>query len=302
MLERSQKDVWRLLPWLTVSLLLGNFFLMAYDAKTSSEERMIRVWTQAAANFVQSPVTGISSGVSNLFRSLSSLRSAQTENEQLKQRVQELEFEIQQKAGLSEENARLKSLLELKNQSAYKVVPAQIIGRDPSAWYDTVIVNKGTLDGVKLNSPIVNDGGLIGRVTAVSPLTAQVTLITKNKAGLGGVIGELGASSAIGVVTGSGKRDMLEMGYVPGSIPVQNGEIVYTTGQDGIYPPGLKIGEVVEVQAGSTTEPHKILVEAGAKLYGMQEVAVLIYDAPQKPSFEKSLPNAVIEEKKKAGR
>lgn len=302
MRERSQKDVWRLLPWLTVSLLLGNFFLMAYDAKTSSEERMIRVWTQAVAKFVQSPVTSISSGISSYFSSLTSLRSAQTENEALKQRVQELEFEIQKKAGLSEENARLKGLLDLKNQSNYKVVAAQIIGRDPSAWYDTIIVSKGSLDGVKLNSPIVNDGGLIGRVTAVSPLTAQVTLITKSKAGLGGVIGELGSSNAVGVVTGSGKRDMLDMGYVPGNIPVQNGDIVYTTGQDGIYPPGLKIGQVVDIQTGSTTEPHKIIVEAGAKLYGMQEVAVLIYDAPQKPQYEKSVPNAVTEEKRKAGK
>lgn len=302
MRERSQKDVWRLLPWLMVSLLLGNFFLMAYDAKTSSQERIIRVWTQAFANFVQSPATSISSAISNYFSSLSSLRSAQTENEQLKQRVQELEFEVQQKAGLAEENARLKSLLELKNQSNYKVVPAQIIGRDPSAWYDTVIINRGTLDGVKLNSPIVNDGGLVGRVTAVSPVTAQITLITKNKSGLGAVIGELASSSAIGVITGTGKRDSLDMGYVPGNVPVQVGEAVFTTGQDGIYPPGLKIGQIVDVQTGSTTEPHKITVEAGAKLYGMQEVAVLIYEAPQTPAFEKALPNSVPEEKKKAGK
>src|SRR3954447_440176 len=91
MVERSQKEVWRLTPWLMIALLLGNFVLMAYDAKTTSQERVIRVWTQAIANFVQSPVTTVTSSVTGYFQSIVNLRSAQSENDKLKQRVQELE-------------------------------------------------------------------------------------------------------------------------------------------------------------------------------------------------------------------
>ena len=299
MVERSQKEVWRLTPWLMIALLLGNFVLMAYDAKTTSQERVIRVWTQAVANFVQSPVTSVTSSVTNYFQSISNLRTAQSENDVLKQRVQELEVEVQKKEELTKENERLKILLELKTESKYKILPAQIIGRDPSLWFDSAIINRGSLDGVKLNMPIVNNGGLIGRVIAVSPITAQINLVTKDKSGLGGVIGELATSNAIGVVSGTGKKELLEMGYIPGTVEVQVGEMVYTSGQDGIYPAGLKLGEVAEVRPGSATVPQQIFIRPSAKLYSMQEVAVVLYEPPSKPEYEKTLPNAVKDDKKK---
>lgn len=300
MVERSQKEVWRLTPWLAVALLLGNFILMAFNAREKdSNQSVLRVWALAVSDFVQSPVTSVSSSVSGYFQSISSLRTAQSENDALKQRVQELEVELQQKEELTAENDRLKTLLELKEQSKYKVLPARIIGRDPSAWFNSSIINRGSLDGVKLNMAVVTNGGLVGRVTAVSPLTAQVDSITRDKSGLGGVIGELGKSNALGVLRGTGKKELLEMDYVPGSIEVKPGEIVYTTGQDGIFPAGLKLGEVVEVNSGSATVPHKILVRPSANLFSMQEVGVLLYEPPQRPEFEKSVPNALKDEKKK---
>ena len=179
MVERSQKEVWRLTPWLMIALLLGNFVLMAYDAKTTSQERVIRVWTQAVANFVQSPVTSVTSSVTNYFQSISNLRTAQSENDVLKQRVQELEVEVQKKEELTKENERLKTLLELKTESKYKILPAQIIGRDPSLWFDSAIINRGSLDGVKLNMPIVNNGGLIGRVIVSARSPRRSILLPK---------------------------------------------------------------------------------------------------------------------------
>ena len=295
MVERSQKDVWRLTPWLAIALLLGSFILMAFDARDkNTNQRYIRVWSQTVADFVQSPVTTVSSSVGNYFQSFATLRTAQSENDLLKQRVQELEVELQQKGELASENERLKSLLDLKEKSQYKVLTARIIGRDASKWFSSSIINRGSLDGVKLNMAVVTNGGLVGRVTAISPLTAQVDLITKEKAGLGGVIGELGNSNALGVVMGTGKKELLEMNYVPGSVEVKVGEIVYTTGQDGIFPAGLKLGEIVEMKStGSATVPHQILIRPSANLSTMQEVGVLLYEPPQKPEYEKSVPNSV---------
>ncbi len=293
MAERSQKEVWKITPWLMLLLLLCNFALMAFDARqTNTQQRVIRVWAQTAADFVQSPVTFVGSAVTNYFSSISSMRTAQSENDVLKQRVQKLEVEAQTNKSLTVENERLKSLLELKAHTNYNFLSAQVIGRDTSAWFDTSIIDRGSLDGVKLNMPIVTNGGLVGRVTAVSPLTAQVALITKDKSGLGAVVGELGSSNALGVVSGSGKKEILEMGYVPGSIEVKVGESVYTTGQDGIYPAGLKLGEVIEVRADSATQPQQIFIQPSAKLSAMQEVAVLLYEPPPRPEFEKTLPNA----------
>jgi len=277
-----------------IVLLLVNFVLMALNAREiNSGQRVIRVWTQTAADFFQSPVTTLSSSISNYFTSISSLRSAASENDKLKQRVQELEVEKKQKEELASENERLRSLLNLKEHSKYNVLIARIIGRDPSVWFDSSIVNRGSLDGVALNMPVVTDGGLVGRVTAVSPLTSQVDLITRDKSGLGAVIGQIGESNALGVVSGTSKKDLLEMKYVPGNVNVQVGQAVFTTGQDGIFPPGLKVGEIVSVVQGSATTPHQILIRPAAKLSSMQEVGILLYEPLPQSDFEQKLPNAV---------
>lgn len=286
-------------PWLVIILLLGNFVLMAFDAREiTSGQRIIRVWSQAVANFVQSPVTSISSGISNYFGSIASLRSAQTENDMLKERVQVLEIEKSGKENLEAENERLRALLKLKDASKYDVLTAEVIGRDPSVWFDSSIINRGSLEGVKLNMPVVNDGGLIGRITAVSPVTAQFDLITRDKSGVGAVVGEIGSSNVLGVVAGTSKRDLVEMKYVPGSAEVQPGQIVYTTGQDGIYPAGLKIGEIVEVRSGSATVPHQIFIRPSAGINSIKEVGVLLYEPPARTEFDQKLPNALKNPKK----
>ncbi|REJ77336.1 MAG: rod shape-determining protein MreC [Acidobacteria bacterium] len=294
--ERSQKDVWRLAPWLMIVLLFGNFVMMAYDARAENQERMIRVWTQALARFIQSPVSYASSAVSGFYNSVAGMRTAQSENDILKQKIQELEIQVRDSREMSSEIERLRELLDLKDTSEFKVLPAQVIGRDASVWFDTAIINRGSIDGVRLNMPVVVNGGLVGRVTAVSPLTAQIDLITRDKSGLGAIVGEVGNSDAMGVVRGTGDSDVLEMKYVPGYIEVKQGDVIYTTGQDGIYPAGLRVGEIVEVSSGSATVPHQISVRPSAKIHGMQEVGVLLYTAPETPDFERSLPNALPED------
>ena len=280
-------------PWLVVVLLLGNFMMMAFDAREiTTGQRIVRVWSQTAADFVQSPVTTITASLSTYFGSIANLRSAQTENDVLKQRVQELEIEIKGNEDLTSENERLKGLLDLKEKGNYKVLPARIIGRDPSVWFDSSIINRGSLDGVKLNMPVVTDGGLVGRVTAVSPLAAQVDLITRSKSGLGAVVGEISSSNVLGVVSGTGSKHLVEMRYVSGSVDVQVGQTVYTTGQDGIYPAGLKVGEIVEIKSGSATVPHQIFIRPSSRIDSMREVGVLIYEAPVRGEFEQKLPNA----------
>jgi rod shape-determining protein MreC len=150
MVERSQQEVWKLTPWLVIVLLLGNFILMAFDAREiTSGQRVIRVWTQTVADFVQSPVTSITSGVSGYFSSLVNLRSAQDENTTLKKQIEELQLQLAAKEGLTQENDRLKALLGFKEQSKLNVLPARIIGRDPSIWFDSSIINRGSLDGGK---------------------------------------------------------------------------------------------------------------------------------------------------------
>ncbi|MFV0387146.1 MAG: rod shape-determining protein MreC [Pyrinomonadaceae bacterium] len=295
-MERSQKEVWRLTPWLLLGLLLINFVMMAYDARAENDERVVRVWVQAAANFVQSPVTSASTGITEYFQRVARLRSAQSENDQLRQRIHELEVEVSETKPLAAENRRLSSLLELKQTEKSKLLAARIVGRDTSAWFSTAIIDRGSLDGVKVNMPVVVDGGLVGRITAVSPLTAQIDLITHDKSGMGAIVGEIGTSEALGVVRGTGK-DRLEMNYVPGYEKVNVGDPIYTTGQGNVFPSGLKVGTVVEVRSGSATVPHQIFIQPTAKITAVREVAVLLFTPENAPLYTDALPNAVPEDR-----
>ena len=282
-----------------VVLLLGNFILMAFSAKDiTSGQRLIRVWGLTVADFVQSPVATVSSGMTNYFRSIANLRTAQDENTQLKQQVEELQLELKAKEGLTAENERLKNLLDLKDQSKYKVLTARIIGRDPSIWFDSAVINQGSLNGVKLNMPVVANGGLVGRVTAVSPLTAQIDLLTRDKSGLGAVIGQVGVSNALGVVMGTSKSGLLEMKYVPGTTDVQVGQAVFTTGQDGIYPSGLKVGDIFDAKSYGSSQPYQILIKPAASLDSIQEVGVLLYEPPPTVPFDQKVSTPTKEKKK----
>jgi rod shape-determining protein MreC len=81
------------------------------------------------------------------------------------------------------------------------------------------------------------------------------------------------------------------MRYVSGLQKVEVGDYILTTGQDGIYPAGLNVGEVLEVKQGTATRPHQIYVRPSARLDQLEEVAVLLYHPPQRPAPEQTLPN-----------
>lgn len=290
MVERSQKDVWRLAPWAAGALLLVNFVFMAYNARTD-DQMVVRTWAQAFANFVQSPVSSIKDSVNGFFGSFYSMRTAVTENEELRARVLQLETEARESQNLNTENEKLRALLDFREDSKYKIVPARVIARDPSTWFDMATINRGSLDGVKLNMPVVTNEGLAGRVIAVSPITAQFILLPDEKSASAAVVGEIGASNALGVVRGTGEKGVLEMRYVPGYEKVEAGNVVFTSGQDGIFPAGLKIGEIIEVRSGSATVPHVIYIRPSVRMSSLNEVAVLLYTPPPRQKPEQTLPN-----------
>src|SRR4029453_10506575 len=145
------------------------------------------------------------------------------------------------------ETERLRGLLGLNEQIHVTSVPARVIARDPSVWFNTITINRCSRSGIEKNMPVVGAGGIVGRVITVSPWASQVMLVTDEKAGAGAVVGQLGESGALGSVRGRPDLGLIEMRYVSGLEKVTLGDYVMTTGQDGIYPPGLNVGEVVDV-------------------------------------------------------
>jgi rod shape-determining protein MreC len=289
---RTQREIRQRAPWWLVGLLFVNLALMAYDARDNvTKQRMIRVWAQAIVSPFQRVTTGAGGAGVGLVQRVLNLRNAATENEQLRQRVEEMQTELSEKRTASSENERLKALLEFKEKSQYGTVMASVIARDPSLWFDTVTINRGRSSGIENNMPVVTPSGIVGRVVATSPWTAEVMLITDEKAAAGAVVGQLGQSNALGAIRGLGTNGLVEMRYVSGLEEVKMGEYVMTTGQDGIYPPGLNVGEVVEIKKGSATVPHVIRIKPSARLNALQEVAVLQYKPPPRVAPDQALPN-----------
>jgi rod shape-determining protein MreC len=289
---RTQKEIRQRAPIWLVALLLGNFVIMAVDARDSNgEQKVVRIWTQAFASPLQNASSKASGATSGFFRQIINFHSTAQENEELKLRLAQTEVELRTARQQASENDRLKGLLGLKEHSTYETVPARVIARDPSVWFNTITINRGSSAGIAVNMPVVTATGIVGRVITLSPWSAQVMLITDEKAGAGAVVGQLGESGALGSVRGREDLGLIEMRYVSGLEKVEVNDYVMTTGQDGIYPPGLNVGQVVEVKGGTATQPHQILIRPGAGLDKLEEVAVLLYHAPQRVAAEEALPN-----------
>jgi rod shape-determining protein MreC len=289
---RTQKEIRQRAPiWLGI-LLLTNLIIMAADARDSvTRQRLLRVWVQALVSPAQSLTTGASGASSNFVRQIVNFRSTANENERLKQELSTAQLDLRNARQAAEENERLKGLLNLKEQTGYDNVPARVIARDSSIWFNTITINRGSSSGIALNMPVVTAGGIVGRVIALSPWTAQVMMVTDEKAAAGAIVGQLGGSGSLGSVRGLGTSGLIEMRYVSGLEKVEVGDYILTTGQDGIYPPGLSVGEVVQVKTGTATQAHQILIRPGARLDQLEEVSVLLYHPPQRTAPEQTLPN-----------
>ena len=289
---RTQREIRQRAPiWLAV-LLLTNLVVMAVDARDSvTRQRLLRVWIQALVSPAQSISSGASGTGTNFIRQIVNFHQTATENEELKEQLSVAQLELRKAQEATNENDRLRSLLNLKEQTGYDQVTARVIARDSSVWFDTITINRGSSSGIALNMPVVTSGGIVGRVIALSPWTAQVMMLTDEKAAAGAIVGQLGGSGALGSVRGLGENGLVEMRYVSGLVKVEVGDYILTTGQDGIYPPGLTIGEVVQVAPGTATQSHEILIRPGAKLDQLEEVAVLLYHPPPRPAPEQTLPN-----------
>lgn len=289
---RTQKEIRQRAPWWLFGLLAMNFALMTYDARDSAtKQRKLRSIAQTVMYPVQRGASGAVNWVGGLFGNIGELRRASVENQQLRKQVEQMQSELRDTRERAAQAQRLEQLFKLSESSEFATVVANVIARDPSMWFDSITIDKGRLAGIEVNMPVVTANGIVGRVISTSPLGAQVMLVTDERAGAGGIVGQLGQSSAMGSVKGMGESGLLEMRYVSGLENVQNGDTVMTTGQDGIYPPGYKVGDVVEVRPGSATQALLIHIRPSAGLERLKEVAVLMYRPPQRSEPDQALPN-----------
>jgi rod shape-determining protein MreC len=181
---RTQKEIRQRAPLWLISLLILNLVVMAVDARDANgQQKVLRIWTQTFSSPIQNVSSKASNATSGFFQQIWNFRGTAQENEQLKQRVAELQTELNQSRQAAAENDRLKELLKLNEQKDVKTVPARVIARDPSVWFNTITIDRGSTSGVEVNMPVVTGSGIVGRVITVTPFASQVMLITDEKAG-----------------------------------------------------------------------------------------------------------------------
>ena len=166
----------------------------------------------------------------------------------------------------------------------YHPVTATVFGKSPNIWYSTVTIDKGSSAGVRVNDPVINGEGLVGKVVQVASDGAQVDLITDSSVG---VSARVGTSNATGIVQPkAGDPNDLLLQYLPANSQVNNGEYVVTSGtvspDDSLYPPGIVIGQVTSVNEESAY--RSVNVHPTANLHNLDVVQVLTSGAGTRPS------------------
>ena len=169
-------------------------------------------------------------------------------------------------------NERLRNLLDFQKSITELVVAAEVIGKDPSAWFKTVIIDKGTADGLNKGLPVVMPQGIVGQVIEVANHYAKVMLIIDRN---GAVDSLVQRTRARGIVKGE-STDRLRLAYVLRKKDVQVGDVVVSSGLDGIYPKGLRIGLVAEVTDHEADIFHEVFITPFVDFEKLEEVLVVL--------------------------
>ncbi|MEE9121465.1 MAG: rod shape-determining protein MreC [Syntrophobacteria bacterium] len=230
---------------------------------------------------VQKVVGGISGRIDNVWRGYFYLVGTQKENEDLKRELQELKLQLHRYREADLANQRLRALLNFKKSIATSLLPAELVAFDPSGWFQTILIDKGSSDGVAQDMAVVSADGLMGRVIGVSSHYAKVLLILDANSAVDALIQR---SRVRGVLVGLG-RDLCLLKYVQRNEDVQVGDQVISSGMGGVFPKGLLLGTVQEVVRGNSGLFQRVEVEPAANFNRLEEVMVVIQPPPEEPSL-----------------
>ena len=223
---------------------------------------------QRLANFVGGRLRGF-------FGYFQNSRQLWEENGRLKESLAAAEYWIQQIKELQDENRRLGELLEYKTTHgrAFDLVVAKVIGKDAENWNQAVILDKGSASGLACDMAVIAPAGMVGRIVAVTPHTAEVLLLIDRESAIGARITETRFSP--GMVTGKGQDDLLEMLRMDHDADILPGQMVITSGYGSVFPKGLMIGTVEEVLLDSNGLTKRATIRPAVDFRRLEEVMVV---------------------------
>jgi rod shape-determining protein MreC len=171
---------------------------------------------------------------------------------------------------------RLRAQLGFESQPPANKIAADIVSLRPNSNFETMVINRGTRDGVHANSVVVSPKGVIGHVFGVTLTTADVLLITDSAAAVGAMV-QRPESRAQGVCRGNGSP-LLTMAYVDGAADVRAGDVIISSGMggaNGVFPKGIPVGVVARVSNDASGSTKRVLVKPAVDMDRLEEVYVL---------------------------
>jgi rod shape-determining protein MreC len=208
--------------------------------------------------------------------------AARGQNKRLQGEVEQLRTKVAAGETALSENHQLRKLLGLRQAGelpfGFQPVSGRVIARSPTIWYSTVTIDHGTSAGVRLNDPVINGDGLVGRVTSVTSHTAQVTLITDHTSAVSAKVVPDGIQGVIRPEVGNPTDLVLD--FIDSSKHVRVGETVVTAGWkarglSSLYPYGIPVGRVTRATVAEQEASQQVHVQPFADLRQLEFVQVL---------------------------
>jgi rod shape-determining protein MreC len=197
------------------------------------------------------------------------------ELEQTRRDNQRLQIELKQSNEIARENDRLRELLGFQKRSKWKLQLARIIAQDPANWWRTAQIDRGSRDGLTINLPVLSpEGYLVGKISETSATRAQVLLLGDPKCKVAALVVEPKEKGVIVGAVSVWDPSLVQLGYLSRSSGLKPGQWVETSGEGGIFPKGVRIGQIVDFQSvdfGFATEAR---VKLGVNLNALEEVWV----------------------------
>jgi len=262
--------------WIWVLLVfIALFFISSHLGGRKSWDPCQRLIIEIIAPF-QKFIKGTVNITEELWLKYFGLINTHNENMRMKNEIESLRIENYQYQELLATNQRLQELLQFKNTTDYPVIAAQVIGWDPTGWFQSIIIDKGENAGIKLNMPVVNADGVVGKLVSVSYNYAKVLLIIDQNSSVDCIIQR---SRDNGIVKGLSSK-VCVFDYVLKASDVRVGDMVVTSGLGRIFPKGIPVGEIIDVQDPAGELFKDIKVRPIVDFSKLEELLVILKEDP----------------------
>jgi rod shape-determining protein MreC len=229
----------------------------------------------------QKAYNGIQGGVGRIWAGFSELTEVRNELQKTRDKLQQYESISEDLSEIKKENERLRTMLGMKAMIPYESISASIISKDPDNWFRTLIIDKGSSHGIRVNMPVIafHDGqkAVVGRIVEVRGSISRILPIISPGMKLGVQLQE---SRYPGLLYGrSNSSNLCLIDYISRAAVIKFGDIVITSGQGGVFPEGLLVGTAIKSEVLASSAYQRVIIKP-AMDYGLLEEVFIIKKEP----------------------